>query len=169
MSYSAPSGSMSPKGNISGYKLRSMPNFPPQLMQLFEQLLGGAKGGLGGGFDFLNKLASGDPEQFGQLEAPAQRQLQGQLGQIGSRFANQGALGSSGFQQMASGAATDLSERLQSQRMGLQQGAIDRLLGLSQNLLQQKPYENFLEKKRSGWDTAGDITSVIAKLLPLLL
>lgn len=147
---SSATGSMAPRGNISGYRSAQLPNFTPEMMSLFQMLLGGTQGGLGGGLDFLSKLSSGDESQFKQLEAPAMRQLQGTLGQIGSRFANAGALGSSAFQQEASGAATDLAERLQSQRMGLQQGAIDRLLGLSQNLLQQRPFENVMTPK-TGW------------------
>ena len=154
---SSATGSMAPRGNISGYKTSQISNFTPEMMNLFQMLLGGTQGGLGGGLDFLSKLSSGDEGQFQKLEAPAMRQLQGQLGQIGSRFANAGALGSSAFQQEASGAATDLSERLQSQRMGLQQGAIDRLLGLSQNLLQQKPYENVMSKKTGFMDILGSL------------
>ena len=169
---SAPTGAMQSPGNISGYKQRSMSNFTPEMMNLFQMLLGGAGqglGGKGGGLEWLSKLASGDQSMFSQLEAPAIRQFQGQLGQIGSQFGDIGAIGSSAFQNATSGAAADFSERLQSQRVGLQQGAIDRLLGLSQNLMQQRPFDNFLEKKKSGWDTAGDIAGIIGKLLPMFL
>ena len=150
---SAPTGAMQSPGNISGYKQRSMSNFTPEMMNLFQMLLGGAGqglGGKGGGLEWLSKLASGDQSMFSQLEAPAMRQFQGQLGQIGSQFGDIGAMGSSAFQNATSGAAADFSEKLQSQRVGLQQGAIERLLGLSQNLMQQRPYENFLEPK-SDW------------------
>ena len=168
---SSPTGAMIPKASISGYKQRSVPQFTGDQMKLFQMLLGNLMGGggLSGGMDFLSKLASGGEGAFKDIEEPAFRQLQGQLGQIGNRFADIGALGSSGFQQMASGATADLASRLQSERLGLQQGAIERLLGLSQNLLGQRPYDTFLEKKRSGWDTAGDITGMIAKFLPFFL
>lgn len=170
---SAPAGTASPRGNISGYKLKQAPNFTPEQMSLFQKLLGGLSGGGGleGGMDFLSKLAGGDEGMFDKLEAPAYSSFNKAIGQLGSRFAGfgSGSLDSSAFQQATSGAAADLGQNLQSQRLGLQQGAIERLLGLSQNLLSQKPYENFLEKERSGWDTAGDVTSLILKLLPLFL
>lgn len=166
-------GVSAPKGNISGYKLRNVPNYNPQQMQLFAKLLGPLLGGQGlsGGLDFLQGLAGGDESMFEQAEAPAYRAFNKQIGELGSRFAGfgSGSLDSSAFQQATSGAAGELAENLQSKRLGLQTGAIERLLGLSQNLLQERPYDSFLEKKRSGWDTAGDVTSLLVKLLPLFL
>lgn len=155
---SAPAGMAAPKGNISGYKLRQTPNFSPQQMQLFQQLLGGLMGGggLGGGLDFLSKLAGGDEEAFAKAEAPAYSAFNKAIGQLGSRFSGfgSGALDSSAFQQATSGAAGDLAQNLQAQRLGMQNDAISRLLGLSQNLLSQRPYENFLEEK-GGFDWGG--------------
>lgn len=170
---SAPTGVAAPKANISGYNTRNVPNFTPQQMQLFQQLLGPllSGGGVGKGIDWLSKLASGDEEMFDELEAPAYSSYNKAIGQLGSRFAGfgSGALDSSAFQNATSGAARELGENLQSKRLGLQSGAVERLLGLSQDLLHEKPYDTFLEKKKSGWDTAGDIGSVLLKLLPLLL
>lgn len=153
----ASAGFASPRTNIAGYKLRQVPNFTPGQMQLFERLLGGITGGTGltGGMDLLSRLAGGDEAAFAGLEAPAYSSFQKSLGQIGSRFAGLGALDSSGFQQATSGAAKDLAENLQAQRLGLQQGAIERLLGLSSNLLGQKPYSTFLEPEREGFDWEG--------------
>ena len=165
---SAPTGVSQSRGSNSGFNQIS--NFTPEMMNLFQMLLGGAGqglGGKGGGLEWLSKLASGDQSMFAQLEAPAMRQFQGQLGQIGSQFGDIGAMGSSAFQNATSGAAADFSERLQSQRVGLQQNAIERLLGLSQNLMGQKPFD--LQKKTSGWDTAGNIAEIIGKLLPMFL
>lgn len=153
----------------TGYRTKQVQNFTPEMMQLFQQLLGGASGGLQGGLKSLQGLAEGDEEAFGKLEAPAYSAFQGALGQIGSRFAGAGALGSSAFQNATSGAAQSLAENLGSQRQGLQQGAIDKLLGLSTSLLEKQPYQNILQKKRSGWDTAGDVASIIGKLLPAFL
>lgn len=154
---SAVTGYASPKQNISGYKVRQVPNFSPEQMQLFQRLLGGLTGGegLSGGIDFLSRLASGDEEAFAGVEAPAYSAFQKSLGQLGSRFAGLGALDSSGFQQAASGMGADLAEKIQSQRLGLQQGAIERLLGLSTNLLGQKPYDTFLEEEGGGFDWGG--------------
>lgn len=167
----AVTGMAAPKANISGYKLRNVPNFTPQQMQLFQQLLGGLSGGGGleGGLDFLSRLGMGDDEAFEQAEAPASSAFNKALGQLGSRYSQLGARDSSSFQQATSGAAAELGENLGAKRLGIQENAIERLLSLSQNLLGQKPYDTFLEKKRSGWDTAGDIASVIGKLLPLFL
>lgn len=155
MSVSAPSGSRIPKSNIAGAKVRQVPNFTPEMMTLFNKLLGGTSGGIEGGLGNLSKLASGDEEAFGRVEAPAYSALQGALGQIGSRFAGAGAIGSSAFQNATSGAAQSLAENLGSQRQGLQQGALDRLLGLSSSLLGQRPYENLVQEDPQGFDWGG--------------
>jgi hypothetical protein len=169
MSISAPTGASAGRNTPSGYKVRQTPNFTPEMMKLFQSLLGGAQGGASGGLDFLSQLASGDESAFADAEAPAYAAFDKTLGQLGSRFSGLGAMDSSAFQQATSGAAGELSQNLQSQRLGLRQGAIDRLLGLSTSLLGQKPYDTTLEKKRSGWDTAGDIAGIAAKFLPMFL
>jgi hypothetical protein len=177
MSFSSPTGVSAPRANISGYKQRTMPNFTPEQMNLFSQLLGGAQKGLGGGtggggaggLDYLSQLAAGDEGAFEQTEAPAYSAFDKLLGQMGSRFANVGALDSSAFQNATSGAAGEFAKDIGAQRMGIQQGAIERLLGLSQNLLGQRPYETFQEKKRTGWDNAGDFASILSKFLPMFM
>lgn len=144
------SGNKTPKGYSSG----RIQNFTPEQMQLFQQMLGGIGGGVGGGLEHLSKLASGDQSYFDQLEAPALRQFGAVQGNLASRFSGMGtgARRSSGFGNASSSAAQELSESLQSQRMGLQQNAIRDLLGLSQNLLSQRPYEQVLSpKKRPFW------------------
>ena len=170
MSLSAPTGVSAPRANISGYKLRNVPNMSPEVMQLFSKLLGGTSGvGIDQGLKSQQGLAAGDEDAFKRLEAPAYTAFNKQLGNIGSRFAGVGALDSSAFQNATSGAAQSFAENLGAQRHGIQEGALDRLLGLSDRLLSQKPYDSFLEKKRSGFDTAGDISSLLAKILPLFL
>lgn len=170
---SAPAGTAAPRGNISGYNVKNLPQFTSGQMKLFQQLLGGLTGGGGlqGGVDFLSGLAGGDEEMFGEAEAPAYSAFQKTLGDLGTRFSGYGggALDSSGFQQATSGAARDLAENLQSKRLGLRQGAIDQLLGLSDRTLQQRPYDTFAEKKRSGFDTAADVVGLLVKILPLFL
>ncbi len=128
----------------SGYSKGSMQQFTPEQMQLFQQMFGHV-----GGDSFLSKLAGGDEATFGQIEAPALKQF-GQLqGQIGSRFSGMGtgAQKSSGFQNTMNSAAQDFAGQLQSQRQGLQQQALSDLMGFSNQLLSQKPSENFLTKK----------------------
>lgn len=162
MSVSAPSGVSAPKNNISGYKTRTTANFTPEQMQLFAKLLGGV-GGLsaeGGGLDWLSKLAGGDEEAFEQSEAPAYSAYNKMLGELGSRFSQFGAQDSSAFQNATTGAAGQLAETLQSKRLGLQQGAINRLLDLSQNLLGQRPYDQEFEKTGIDW---GSIAKLLGK------
>lgn len=164
MSYSAPTGTAPPISNISGYKVKQMQNFTPQQMQLFQMLLGQTQGGLGGGgLDWLSKLAGGDEQTFQQTEAPMHNAFNAKLGDIGSRFANLGAVGSSAFQNATSGAASQFAQELGANRVNLQQGALDRLLGMSQNLLQQKPYDRVMQKKTDWSDILGSILGGAAK------
>ena len=139
MSYSGPSGGATPRKSPSGYNVRQMSNFTPEMMQLFNSLIGGAQGGAGGGLDFLSQLASGDESAFTSAEAPAYSAFNKTLGQLGSRFSQYGAQDSSAFQNATAGAGQDLAQNLQAQRLGMRQGAIDRLLGLSTSLLGQRP------------------------------
>jgi len=130
--------------NISGYKKKSLPNFTPEQMQLFQSLFQHLQPG-----SYLSKLAGGDEELFNEMEAPALRQFSGTLGNIGSKFAGmgQGAMRSSGFKNTLSQAASDFSQDLQSRRQELQRQAIMDLLGLSGQLLGQKPYESMYQPK----------------------
>ncbi|CAB4126517.1 hypothetical protein UFOVP80_16 [uncultured Caudovirales phage] len=158
---STSSGSKAP----AGYQRFSQ--FSPEMMKLFEQLLGGVQGGVGGGLDYLSGLASGDEESFKALEAPAYRNFEGALGNIANRFGGYGAIGSSAFQNATSNEATNFAEGLQKQRLGLRQNAIDQLLNNSQQLLNKEPYG--YQQKKGGLDTAGDIVSIISKILPFFI
>lgn len=152
-------GSRGPTPSVSrvhgtGYRQVSTPTLSPEQMQLFSQIFSGASPGIGGGLDFLSQLASGDQGMFQQLEAPALRQF-GQLqGNIANRFSQMGsgARHSSGFQNVLSSAAGDLSENLQSNRLGLQNQAIRDLLGMGQTLLSTPlSEEQFIPKKKPFW------------------
>ena len=139
------------------YNTQQVPNFSPKQMKLFRQLLGGVNqgGGLQSGLGRLNRLAGGSQEEMAAQEAPAYADFQKSLGQIGSRFAGFGAQGSSAFQNATSGAAQSLAENLQQQRMGIQDSALERLLGLSSNLLGQRPYDTLYDKQDEGFDWGG--------------
>lgn len=134
-----------------GYAQGQIQNFSPEQMDLFKQLFGQV-----GPESQLSKLASGDQSQFEQLEAPALKQF-GQLQSgLASRFSGMGlgARKSSGFQQAQSSAAQDFAERLQSNRMNLQNQALKDLFGLSGELFGQKPFENYLvpeQQKQLPW------------------
>lgn len=130
-----------------GFEAVSQQMFTPEQMQLFSSLFGQ----LGPGSQ-LAKLAGGDQSQFAQLEAPAMRQFGEMMGQIGSRFSGMGMGGrrSSGFNLSQSSLAQQLSESLQSQRLGLQRQALADLMGMSNVLLGQRPYETqYLEKPQN--------------------
>lgn len=143
-SSSSPSGT---GGNVipKGYRQGQLQQFNPEQMQLFQQMFGHV-----GPDSYLSRLAGGDEGIFNQIEAPALRQF-GQLqGNIASRFGGMGGTSgrrSSGFQNIMSQASTDFAQNLQSQRQSLQQNAIKELMGLSNELLGQRPYEQFLTKK----------------------
>lgn len=137
-------------GNVipKGYRMGQIQQFTPEQMQLFGQLFGNL-----GPNSFLSRLAGGDEKMFEQLEAPAMRQFQGLQGQLASRFSGMGtgARRSSGFQNTTNQAASDFAQQLQSNRLGLQNQAIQDLFGLSNQLLSQRPNEQFLMKKAKPW------------------
>lgn len=135
----------------SGYKLGQTQQFTPDQMELFQQMFGQV-----GPESFLSKIAGGDEAAFGELEAPALKQFSGIQGGIASRFSGMGSGGrkSSGFQNTINQAGSDFASQLQSQRMGLRSQALKDLMGYSNKLLGQKPYENELIKKdqsSNGW------------------
>lgn len=167
--YQGPSG----YGNIdtpkvSGYK--TIPSKAPGAMNLYRDLLEKIGGGATGGADFLSRIAQGDEDIFNQLEAPAFRNFEKFLGQAGTRFSDLGARDSSYFENAVSGAGREMSENLQSQRVGLRQQAIESLLGQSQQLLNYEPYN--YQKKGGGFDLGGFLGESgpeLAKMLPSIL
>ena len=142
----------------TGYKQAQLQQFTPEQMQLFQQAFSHV-----GPNSYLSKLASGDEATFNQIEAPALRQFGELQGNLASRFSGAGSFGarkSSGFQNTMGAASSELSEKLASNRQSLQQQAIKDLMSLSGDLLQQKPYENFLtpeKKKKPWWQSVTDI------------
>lgn len=164
MSFS--SGGASGTQNIAGHDLKQIPNYTPQMMQLFQSLLGGAQQGAPRGLSFLSQLAGGDESAFADLEAPAYAAFNKSLGQIGSRFSQFGAQDSSAFQNALSGAGGQLAQNLQSQRADYRLNAIKELLGNSQQLLGQKPYENVLTRQE---DNGFDFGDILGKALPALI
>jgi hypothetical protein len=152
---SAATGSVS-KLKGTGYNQVTIPNKTPQQMGLFNQ---GAEG-LSQGFpqilqQLMQMAQGGDEKSWGQLEAPAMRQFGELQGNIASRFsgAGTGARRSSGFNNAQSGAATDLAERLQSNRLGLQNQAQQSLMQMYQNLIgQDLNTTSLIPKKKKWWE-----------------
>ena len=151
-----PTGSMmqgKKTGDIipKGYSKGQLQQFTPEQMQLFQQLFSNVSPD-----SYLSKLAGGDESLFQEMEAPALRQFNELQGGLASRFSGQGgggnqlALGSrrsSGFQNTSSAAASNFAQDLASRRQQLQQQAIKDLMGLSSDLLGQRPQETFLAQK----------------------
>lgn len=150
-----------PRGAIGGdiiqkgYRAGQLQQFSPEQMQLFQSLFSHASPD-----SFLSKLANGDQGAFEQMEAPAHRQFQGQLGQLASRFSGMGTGGrkSSGFQNSATASTSNFAQDLQSRRHDLQRQALMDLGNFSNMLLNNKPFERTINprsKKTTFWDEIG--------------
>lgn len=129
----------------SGYRKYAVQNFTPEQMDLFSQMKGmlGPEG-------FLARLAGGDQSQFDEMEAPALRQFNELQGNMASRFSGMGLGGrnSSGFKNASNAAAQDFAGQLQSNRQNLQRQALMDLMGYSQDLMNQRPYDTGFSEKR---------------------
>jgi hypothetical protein len=155
---------MSSGNNLGkGDKLRQMPNFTPEQMDLFKSMFSNV-----GADSFTGKLAAGDESTFNDIEAPAYRSFAEQQGGVASRFSGMGGTGarkSSGFQNTMTAGSSNLAQDLQSKRFGMQNQAIKDLMSMSQSLLNNEPYENYIEKKKpSFWEQMlGNFTSGIGE------
>lgn len=97
---------------------------------LLSQLLSMLSGSLPQAFQNQNDILSGNPEAFKSFEAPAMRQFNEEiLPSLAEGFGGLGAGSSSGAQQTFARAGERLSENLQAQRSGLQQNAMQNLMG----------------------------------------
>lgn len=137
-------------GNIipKGYEQGQIQQFTPEQMQLFQQMFGQV-----GPESYTSRLAGGDQNLFDQMEQPALKQFSALQGNIASRFSGMGsgARRSSGFQNTMGQAGMDFASQLQSNRQSLQRQAIQDLMGMSSDLLGQKPTEQFLAPKQKPW------------------
>ena len=142
-----PTGTMKQK-IPKGYAEASLQQFTPEQMQLFQDMFSHV-----GPESFTSRIAGGDQSAFGEMEAPALREFSGQLGNLASRFSGMGmgARKSSGFQNTATAASSNFAQDLASKRMGLQRQAIQDLMGMSKDLLGQRPFEKGLVEKQKPW------------------
>ncbi len=145
----------------TGYKALQIPNKSSGQMDLFRQLSGGSGQNISSILQQLQGLSGGEAD-WEALEKPAWTDFNKGLGQIASRFSagggGPGAMSSrkgSGFNNATSGYAGELAERLQSNRMGLQQSAQDRLLSLYRSLLGENMFETSLIPKQKPWWQSG--------------
>jgi hypothetical protein len=134
----------------SGYQQLNVPRMSQQGQDIWQQLYKGSQGGIASSLQGLSDIAGGDQSKFAELEAPARRQFEQDQSQIASRFSGMGsgARRSSGHMNAQSGAAVDLAERLQGQRLGLQQNAWKQLLGIHSDLMANPTHESFLQKEK---------------------
>lgn len=139
-------------------KVRQLQNYTPEQMEIQAR----SEGRVGAG-SYLDRLASGEEGMFNEIEAPAYRQFNEQMGNTASRFSQggggQGAIGgrrSSGFQNTASAASSNFAQDLQARRMELTRNAQHDLFNMSQGLLSNKPYERWVEENQDeGFDWGG--------------
>ena len=129
----------------SGYRKAQLQQFTPEQMKLFSQMFSHLSPD-----SYTSRLASGDQGMFDEIEAPALKQFSALQGNIASRFSGMGsgARRSSGFQNSMNQAGADFAGQLQSQRQGLQRQAIQDLMNMSGQLLNQRPWETGLAEKR---------------------
>lgn len=163
--YKSPNGTTGNK-IPKGYRQGQIQQFDEQQMGLYdrahEQL---------GPDSYLSKLAGGDQSMFEEMEAPAMRQFNELQGGIASRFSGQGMGGrkSSGFQNTMSAASQDFASQLQSKRQSLQQQAIKDLMGMSGQLMGQRPYEQFMIKKQQKENPWAGIVGKMGGMVPGLV
>ena len=135
-----------PGENIpSGYRKSIVQNYTPAQMDLHNQLYQNV-----GPDSYLSRLSRGDQATFDEMEAPALRQFNELQGGLASRFSGQGLGGrqSSGFRNASNAASQDFASQLQSNRQSLQRQALNDLMGYSDALLNQRPYDVGLAEKR---------------------
>ena len=145
MSISSLSGRRGPAGNIpKGYAAGSIQQFQPEQMEAYRNQFPYISPG-----SQLAQQAQGLDSGFAPHEDYAKRQFQEFSGQNASRFSGMGmgARKGSGFQNLQTQGAQDFASQLAMQRQGLQRQALMDLMGISGQILGQRPQENFLVKK----------------------
>ena len=134
-----------PSGNVAGYNVRQVPQYTPEQMNLFQQMLG-----LAGPQGDLYKMATGDQSYFQPREQQAWQDFSGMQGNLASRFSGMGTGGrhSSGFQNTSTAAGSDFALALSQQRQDLQRQALRDLQEMAQGLLIDRPYQQLLSKPK---------------------
>lgn len=157
-------GNKIPKGFSQG----QFQQFNPQQMQLFQQMFGQV-----GPESYLSRLAGGDQDLFNQMEAPAMRQFSALQGNIASKFSGGGggpgamsSRRSSAFQNNMGQEASAFAQDLQSQRQTLQRQAISDLMGMSNQLLGQRPYDQFIVEKQQKSNPWSSFASGLGGAIP---
>ncbi len=151
-------GSRGPTGGVKGdrvpkgYNVGQLQQFTPSQLKLFKQMFSHVSPD-----SFLSKLSGGDQESFDEREAPALRQFNELQGNIASRFSGMGTGGrhSSGFQNTMNQASSNFAQDLQSKRQDYQRQALMDLMGISKELLGERPYDRALFQKPQKQQSSG--------------
>lgn len=151
------SGIPDKQGNIipKGYEQGRIAQYGPEQMEAFKRQFGNI-----GPDSYLSRLAGGDQSLYNEMEAPALQQFGAIQANTAGRFSGQGmgSRRSSGFQHAQNQASSDFAQQLQSNRMDLRRQAMQDLHSMTNELLGQRPYDNYLIKKQSS-NKFGDIMS----------
>jgi len=133
-------GNKIPKGYSSG----RLQQFTPEQVDVFKNQMSFVSPG-----SQLSQMAQGNDLGFAPHEDYARRQFQEATSGLASQFSGlgMGARRGSGFQNQATQGAQDFASMLARQRQGLQRQALGDLMGLSNSILGQRPYEQFLTKQ----------------------
>lgn len=140
-------------------KYRQLSTLGKEQQPLYGQLLSSARGqtGAGGGFgqasDYYSSLLNDNNSTFNAFAAPEQRRFKEEIiPSLAEQFAGMGSGGlqSSGFQNAAVNAGTDLSERLGALRAQLREQGAQGLMNLGKLGLGQYN-ENIYEQPQPGF------------------
>ena len=149
MSLPSLSGSQGAAGNKipKGYSAGRLQQYTPEQQSLYSSLFPYVSPG-----SQLSERAQGSDAGFQPYEDYARRQFQEATGQLASRFSGvgQGAMSArkgSGFQNALTQGAQDFATQLAMQRQELQRNALHDLMGISESLLNQRPFNQFLIQK----------------------
>lgn len=146
-----------------GYKQLSL--LGPEQQGNYQGLQNAAQGAYGKVGNYYSNLMSDNSADFNAFAAPEMRRFNEQIiPDLAEQFAGMGAggLSSSGFQNAAVGAGTDLSERLGAIRAQLRSQGAQGLMQLGNQSL-GKFNENIYEKPEQGfWSTAAPIAGAAA-------
>lgn len=162
---SSNSGDVIPKG----YEKAQLSQFTPEQMNLYKQMFSNV-----GPDSYLSKIAGGDEAAFREMEAPAERDFAARIGGIASTFSGgsgRGSLGSrrsSSFQNSTTAAASNFSQDIAARRHDLRRQALQDLTGMSNDLLNQRPYQRALVERPQEQETNywGDIGGRFAAAVP---
>jgi len=139
----------------------SQPLMTDEQRNVLNQLLGGVGGNFQQAFGAIGQQISGqNPAMENELIRKYQQQF---IPQLSEQFGGAGALGSSGFSQMASQGAQDLMSTLGAQRAQIQQQGLQNLQSLiGQGLGTQANFPTYQQPGKGALDYLSQIIGMFA-------